>query len=64
MILILEVIITILASTLEYVWKAFSKKRKDTIAKDFKIIKDAGLNSVRIFINMTTLEKQMLTTPN
>ena len=32
-------------------WDMFGEKfNKDTIAKDFKIIKDAGLNSVRIFV--------------
>ena len=32
-------------------WEMFGEEfSKDTIAKDFKIIKDAGLNSVRIFV--------------
>lgn len=32
-------------------WDMFGKEfSKDTIAKDFKIIKDAGLNAVRIFV--------------
>ncbi|NJX14199.1 cellulase family glycosylhydrolase [Tamlana crocina] len=32
-------------------WDMFGEKfHKDTISKDFKIIKDAGLNSVRIFV--------------
>lgn len=40
-------------------WDTFGKAfHKDTLAADFKIIKDAGLNSIRVFVNYEDFGKE------